>query len=361
MIERSPFRAMGVFGTAVFRTAPPANTRGKGNRFRLDWIAAKASALIIVWLAFGLTAPANAGQLGHYSPALLDVRDYVMPAHPGFYFKEFNYFYTTDQFRNYNGDKVKNITLPGGGNATIDANVDLFVLAPTFMWVSDWEILGAHYAAYVTPTFGNSSVGAALATETGFGRSVDSSSFGVGDLFVEPLWLGWNREHWDFSVGYGFYAPVGKFEPGSTDNIGLGFWTHQFQGGVAWYPIKDRSTAIVGGVTYEINQEVHEADVTPGQRLSINLGADHLVPLGASGFILDLGAEIYGQFQMTDDTGSDAFRPGVHDQIFGIGPQLGLIFVPWNASATFKWAHEFDAQDRFQGDNFTLNFAIGIN
>jgi hypothetical protein len=360
MIGCSLCRAVAVFAKIVCRTAPPANMPVRGNWIRPEWVAAKASALIMVGIAFGPSAPANAAELGHYTPALLDVRDYVMPAKPGFYFKEFDYFYTTDSFQNYAGEKVTNIQLPRGGNANIDVNVDLFIVAPTFMWVSDWEILGAHYAAYITPTFGNSSVSAALSTQTGFGRSIDDSGFGAGDLFVEPLWLGWTQPNWDFSVGYGFYAPVGKFESGATDNIGMGFWTHQFQGAVAWYPQADRTTAVVAAVTYEINGEVKDEDVTPGQRLSVNLGADHLIPLGTSGFILDLGVELYGQFQMTDDTGSDAFRPGVHDQIFGLGPQLGLIFAPWNAAATFKWAHEINAEDRFQGENFTLNFGVGF-
>jgi hypothetical protein len=304
-------------------------------------------------------APARAGELGHYGPALADVRDYLMPS-PGFYFKEYDYYYTTDTFRNARGNKVSTIPLPRGGAVTLDVNVDIFVLAPTFMWVSDWTILGAHYAAYIIPTFGNSSIGASLATETGFGRSAQTSDFGVGDLFVQPIWLGWNETYWDFALGYGFYAPVGKFEPGAADNIGLGFWTNQFQGAIAWYPWKERGTAVVGTATYEINTEVEDEDVTPGQRLSLNLGVSQYLPLGTSGFLLELGAVAYGQWQMTDDTGTDAFRPDVHDQIFGIGPQLGLTYVPWKAAATFKWAHELGAEDRFEGDNFTLNFAVGL-
>jgi len=327
---------------------------------RLATAAAQAATLSVAALALCVAAPARAGELGHYSPALADIRDYMMPAKPGFYFKEYDYFYTTDTFKDRNGDKVKTIPLPGGGTATLNVDVNLFVLAPAFMWISDWDVLGGHYGAYIIPTFGNSSLGASLATTTGFGRSVDDSGFGIGDLFVEPLWLGWNREHWDFNVGYGFYAPVGKFQQGDADNIGLGFWSHQFQSAVAWYPVKERTTAIVAAVTYEINQEVEDSDVTPGQRLSINLGADQLVPLGASGFVLDLGLGLYGQWQTTDDTGSGVFQPGVHDQIYGFGPEVGLIYVPWNAALTLKWQHEFLAQNRFEGENVTLNFGAGF-
>jgi len=327
---------------------------------RLATAAAQDATLSVAALALCVAAPARAGELGHYSPAIADIRDYMMPAKPGFYFKEYDLFYTTHTFKDRNGDSVKSFPLPGGGTATPKIDVNLFVLAPTFMWLPDWDVLGGHYGAYIIPTFGNTSLGASLRTETGFGRSVDDSSFGVGDLFVEPLWLGWNREHWDFNVGYGFYAPVGKYDSGAADNIGLGFWSHQLQGAVAWYPVKDRTTAIVAAVTYEFNQEVKDSDITPGQRLSINLGADQLVPLGASGFVLDLGAGLYGQWQTTNDTGSEALQPGVHDQVYGIGPEIGLIYVPWEAAATLKWQHEFLAHNRFEGDYLTLNFAAAF-
>jgi len=90
----------------------------------------------------------------------------------------------------------------------------------------------------------------ALATRTGRGGGVDfSSSFGAGDVFVEPLWLDWSFKHWDLGLAYGFYAPVGRYDTETMnlpavgpitveeeDNIGLGFWTHQVQGAVSWYP-----------------------------------------------------------------------------------------------------------------------------
>ncbi len=321
-------------------------------------LQAAAAALAMAALPFATSA--RAGELGHYGPAVADIRDYVMPAEPGVAFKLSTYYYTSQTFRNANGDKVSTIPLPGGGTVNVDVDVGIYVIAPAVLWISDWEILGGHYGAYILPSFGNSSVGASLRTQTGLGRGIDESEFGIGDLFVQPLWLGWNREHWDFTVGYGFYAPIGKFDSSDADNIGLGFWTHQLQGAVAWYPWKERGTAVVGAFTYEFNGEVEDSDTTPGQRASFNLGVSQYLPLGQSGFLLELGALGYGQWQTTDDSGSDVFRPNVHDQIYGIGPQIGLTYVPWEAAATFKWAHEIGAEDRFEGDNFTLNFAAAF-
>jgi hypothetical protein len=116
----------------------------------------------------------------------------------------------------------------------------------------------------------------------------------------------------------------------------------------------------VRAFTYDCNQEVEDSDVTPGQRASLNLGVSQHLPLGQSGFLLELGALGHGQCQTTDNTGSDAFRPGVHDRIYAVGPQIGLSYAPWNAAATFKWTHDLGAEDRFEGDNFTLNFAVAF-
>ena len=33
---------------------------------------------------------------------------------------------------------------------------------------------------------------------------------------------------------------------------------------------------------------------------------------------------------------------------------------PWKAAATFKWTHGLGVEDRFEGDNCTLNFAVAF-
>ena len=79
--------------------------------------------------------------------------------------------YATDRLNDRNGNKVNSVTNnPGPGPGVtlgVDVDVDVYALAPTFIWVSPWKILGAKYGAYFSPAFGNTSVGASLATQTG--------------------------------------------------------------------------------------------------------------------------------------------------------------------------------------------------
>jgi hypothetical protein len=210
-----------------------------------------------------------------------------------------------------------------------------------------------------------------LATQTGRGIDAETSQFAVGDLFVQPLWLGWTLTHWDVALGYGFYAPTGKYDTstltlprGATvtataaDNIGLGFWTHQVQGAVMWYPWAHKATAVLTALTYEIHGDKEDFDLTPGQNLTWNWGISQFLPLHKDQhLLLEAGLTGYSSWQITDDAGRDARNPSVHDEVHAVGGQLGLTYVPWVAALNVRYLGEFAAQDRFQGHVIGLSVA----
>ena len=172
-------------------------------------------------------------------------------------------------------------------------DIDVETLSPEFMWVPRWTIPGGgKFGAYVAPSFGNSSVSASLETASGRDVSSTHSQFAIGDLFVQPLWLGWTKSHWDTSVAYGFYAPTGKYNTQATslrlsglliagiatNNVGLGFWEHQFQGAVAWYPWENKRTAVSLAGTYEISDHQQGTGITPGSDFTLNWGVSQYIP-----------------------------------------------------------------------------------
>jgi hypothetical protein len=320
------------------------------------------------------TGTTHGAEIGHYVPGLLNIRDFAMPQ-PGLYGVFYNYFYTSDRLNDGNGDEITAVTLAplGGPGVTlgVDVDVDVYALVPTLIWVSPWKLLGAKYGAFLAPSFGNASVGAALTTGTGRGVDAETSQFALGDLFMQPLWLGWTLRHWDVALGYGFYAPVGKYDTstvtlprGATvtataaDNIGLGFWTHQVQGAVTWYPWAHKATAVLAALTYEIHGDKEDFDLTPGQNLTWNWGISQFLPLRKDQhLLLEVGLAGYSSWQLTDDSGSDARNPDVHDEVHAVGGQLGLTYVPWVASLNVRYFGEFAAQDRFQGQVFGFSVA----
>ena len=53
-----------------------------------------------------------AGELGHYGPGLMNIRDFVVPE-PGFYGLLYNYLYNTDTLKNRDGDEVGTLSRTG--------------------------------------------------------------------------------------------------------------------------------------------------------------------------------------------------------------------------------------------------------
>jgi hypothetical protein len=308
----------------------------------------------------------RAGDSGHYVGGMMDIRDYFVPD-PGFYGALYNYFYTTDRYNDQNGNRVNSTTLPGGSGSPVSVNLDMYVLAPAFIWVSPWKILGAKYGLDVVPTFANSSLDAIASTVRSRGGSATQATFAPGDLFVQPVWLGWSFSHWDLSAAYGFYAPVGKYSTDAvstpvgtvnvpaSDNIGLGFWTQQFQGAAAWYPWTNRATAVTAVLTWEYNSQQEGTGITYGQNLWLNWGISQYLPLTKDDkLLLEIGPAGYYEWQVSSDTGGTS-NPNSRTRVGGIGGQLGVTYVPWNLILNFRGFYEYYADERVQGSSFSIN------
>jgi len=314
-----------------------------------------------------------AGELGHYGPGLANIRDFHIPE-PGFYVLLYNYFYNTDTLKNRNGDEVNTLSRTGplGGTTTVtvDPDIDVYALVPTFVWVSHWQVLGARYAAFIATPFANNSaqVNLRLARE---GRFLDrefstsleaDTDFGFGDLFVQPVWLGWSGKHYDIAAGYGFYAPTGE------DGLSLEFWEHQLQVAGTWYPFEQRGTAIMLAGTFEINPEREDADITPGERFTLNWGVSQYLPLNKEHtWLAEIGTSGYSPWQVEEDSGSDVpqiqrlnVQLDAKDEVHAAGIQAGLTFVPWKAALTVRYQWEFDAEARFEGENLVVTLSKGF-
>jgi hypothetical protein len=132
------------------------------------------------------SCPARAGELGHYAPGVLNIRDFFV-SEPGWSALLYNVFYTNDTFSDQNGDKLNSIkvnTGPAPGVViNVNADVDVHSLAPTLIWVMPWELPGGlRYGAYISPSLANNSVSTSLSPETWAGLKTEGGQFGVGDV-----------------------------------------------------------------------------------------------------------------------------------------------------------------------------------
>src|SRR5258708_7868661 len=124
-----------------------------------------------------VTNVAQPGEIGHFNGGFMNIRDYFVPE-PGFYGAVYNFYYTTDRLNDRNGNKISSVTInPGPGpGVTLGVNVDvnMYVLAPTLIYVTDIKALGIKYGALITPTFANLGLDSALSTATRRGGKVEA-------------------------------------------------------------------------------------------------------------------------------------------------------------------------------------------
>ena len=74
--------------------------------------------------------------------------------------------------------------------------------------------------------------------------------------------------------------------------------------------------------------------------------------------LLEIGPSGYNTWQITRDSGGAA--NGHLDQVYAVGGQLGVTYLPWNASLNLVAYNEYAAKDRFEGASIALNFAMKI-
>jgi hypothetical protein len=160
--------------------------------------------------------------------------------------------------------------------------------------------------------------------------------FGLGDLYVQPLKLGWRVSRFDLVTGYGFYAPTGMATLEGFGDIGRGHWTHEFSlgGTVAFDP--GRTWLLSALASFDLNGRKRHVDITRGPTIQVQGGLGKTLLR-----IVDVGLAGYAQWQVADDRGADLppVLRGGRDRSFGLGPEVGVIIPPIRSrlSARYEW------------------------
>jgi hypothetical protein len=336
--------------------------------------------LISVTIAPGAS---YAGEQGHYYPGIMGIRDLVLPP-KGLYFVAYNFLYFARSFRDPDGKDVNQVSSVAGGSrnlnlngtniginfagniiADVDVHVDTQMSYLAFIWVPGIKILGADYALAIAPSFGHQRVeveadlragvtlnaGPVTRTATVASRvRIEDEEEGFGDILVNPVALGWHGEGYDVTATYGFYAPTGAYDEGRLANVGLGFWTHQWQGATYCYLDKNKATALMFMTTYEFHSKKYDKDVTPGQNMTIEYGVSQYLHER-----VEVGVTGYHQWQISRDHGHYTSRKDVYDRINGLGGQLTLWPIKQRLNVIGKVNWEYGARHRFQGLGAVVN------
>ena len=300
----------------------------------------------------GSVSVTAAREMGHYAPGVVSIRDLAVPPVPGFFYAQYNAYYEADRYVDGDGNKRLDFESEGG-EVELETDVDVLAIAPVFLWSTSKTILGANYAFYVAPNFGKSSVAAKLSVLDQVGET-DDDAIGMGDTFVQPIWLGWQGERYDLAFGAGAYLPTGKYDAEDGDSIGLGFWTGQLQSSAYWYLDEARASALEFAVTYELHGEQEDTDITPGDHVSLEYGYSQYLSKR-----LEVGISGYSQWQVEKDKRPAmtelALDPNAKGEVHAFGVEAAYWFTP-QFNVSLRYVKEYEGRARLQGDWIAVNF-----
>jgi hypothetical protein len=245
---------------------------------------------------------------------------------PGFYLRDYNYFYYAD-------------TVDG---LPADLNIFAYCQGVKTVWISDWKILGANYGADLLVPFVYKNIAGQLGT---------AGQFNLGDVYASPLILSWHIQHFDFAASYGIWAPSGNFDAstplGRLTSSGNGYWSHMFTLGGVWYADEKKTWALSLLNRYEISTEQDQTQITPGNMYSLEWGLSKTVAQN-----IDLGLVGYYQQQTTQDSGTGA--AGEFSHVVGIGPEVSVFWEKIGLISSLRYEYEVSAKDRPQGQTIVL-------
>ncbi len=269
-----------------------------------------------------------------------------------------------------------------GANFNGAGSLDLFVDASIFTWTSPFKILGANYGANLIIPFviADASGSAALEPVLSLPRNVaelppagnagGSTKGSIGDIYVEPVNLGWHFKQFDAMVSSGFFAPSGPYNANATLNIGFGHWTGVFGLGAVAYADPERTWSLSIYSHYLLYASQIERPYTLGDEVPLEWGAGKTISV--NGDIVKqvtIGAVGYAQWQVTNSSidVNPAAKPGalVADQlgstkseIYAAGPGINLLSS--YGFYSLRWYEEFGAHAGPSGNQLMFSVALPI-
>ncbi len=258
-----------------------------------------------------------------YVPGSEGIKGASLPP-PGFYVRDYNYFYRADQVNNSSGHSAG----PPNFSTFTYANI------PRAIWITDTKFLGGYVGVDALLPLVDQHVRAG---------TIDSTTIGICDLFGEGT-LSWHFKQFDFAVASGVWAPTGDSSPPPTTRVGAGFWTFMQSAGATWYIDEGKTWAVSALNRYEFNTGQRDTHVTPGDAYTMEWGVSKSVCKEA-----DLGVVGYYQTQVTGNSNGQPLN-----RVAAIGPEVSCMFPKQMFFVSLRYNYEFMAENRAQGNAITM-------
>jgi len=294
--------------------------------------------LLIVVATAVLMVPIVAGQeRGQYIPGFRGLNPVEQP-HEGFTYLNFFYYYPTSTVKDRNGDRYNT-----------DFDLDLVADINLFAYTPKKKFLGATYSALLVVPVMNAAM-----TLPRFGADL-STTASFGDVYIEPISLGWAFKKGKIRAAYGFMPPSG------ARRVTSDYFGHDVSFGGTYHPDKHGLWQISGHSVWEFHHTKRHEDIHVGNNVTFEYGVGKTFVKNKGAQILQVGAVGYSQLQLTKDSGADVlpFNVGAKDRVFAVGPEFDLILPKKKVNMFVRVLPEFGARSRTQG--VTVMMGVGKN
>ncbi len=281
---------------------------------------------------------------------------------PGFYFKNYAYYYHASDLKDDHGDNI-------------DAFDDVTVWAEVmrFIWISKKEILGGNYGQHLFIPLLDVSLDFKNGVPAGPKHKDSYDDSGVPYIIYSPFILAHHllqgKLHTVFSLP-DIYIPVGD-DKGNMAGVGHNFWTFEPVFAVTYFP--DPALEFSLKFMYDFNTKQDDCptvygfnvDRTPGDEFHFDYSASYAF---SKSFRVGVNGYCYWQTS-DDDYDIDGSVPppvqgllkddeGNRSRVYAVGP--GIWYNYKNMFFELRTQFEFEAKNKTEGQNVWFNFVYAF-
>jgi hypothetical protein len=302
-------------------------------RFGLMAVATLLAALVA--LSTPRAALAAEGASSNYLPGAYGNFGVALAPAPGVYFQNDLFYYNADAQR---------AVLSGLVDVTLDTQI--YVDLVTAVWVPDYRIFGAQFAAGVFVPFINAELSGSVTVPIVGTVSRSGSRFDVGDIAFMPASLFWAiNESLHVNLYEAITTPTGPYTTSRVLNIGRNYFSFDTVMAITWFN-QSSGTEISATPGIMINTENTATNYRTGTEFHmdwmVNQFFSPTFALGVHGYVYQ---------QLSGDSGSGAILGDFRGEAYAVGP--ALMWVPIidgkPVKLMAKFMHEFGVQRRFEG------------
>ena len=316
----------------------------------------RTTAFLLAGLALPFIARPNEGQaaeggLGFYLLGTkTSLAGFVPP--PGTYLADFNYYYAGSTDIDFN---------IGGVNVNGGVDADAYIKLLNGLWVAPDKVLGGHAAFSVAVPIGWKSVSAGATVDRLVLNDVELNFEDDGTHIGDPVLgasLGWHEGNWHWSIGTLLNVPIGYWEQGDVTNMGFNRWAADLTGAVTYLDMKT-GVELSAAAGFTFNGENQDTGYKTGTEFHLEGAAmQHF----SKSFAVGLQGYLYQQ--VTGDSGPGTqFLGDFEGRVIALGPGVDFSFNlgSTHVSGNLRYFHEFDVENRLEGDAGYLNFVIPLS